>query len=132
MHICMQVKPGAITKLQQQLAERSASSGLSYSKIGENSGVHPSQVSRICRGDFKKLSQNVVQICSALGISIEGFIEAERADPAAARLINSVMSVWNRSKKDADRITRFLEQLGELRDVPRRQPPPPRQRAGKS
>jgi Na+-transporting NADH:ubiquinone oxidoreductase subunit NqrA len=116
MQICMKVKPGALVKLQQQLAERSAAPGVNYSKIGKSAGVHPSHVSRICRGDFKKLSQNVVQICSALGIAIEGFIEAEHADPAAARLIQGVLAVWDRSDADADRISRFLDQLRELRD----------------
>ena len=118
MHICMKVKAGAIAELQKQLAERSAAHGVTYSKIGKSAGVHPSQVSRICRGEFKTLSQNVVQICSALGISIEGFIEAERADPVVARLIQGILAVWKRSDADADRITRFLEQLRELRGLP--------------
>lgn len=113
----MEVKPEAIAELQKQLAERSAAPGITYSKIGKSAGVHPSQVSRICRGEFKTLSQNVVQICSALCIPIEGFINAESTDPNAARLISSLMAVWKRSKTDADRIARFLDQLRELRDA---------------
>lgn len=64
-----------------------------YSQVGEKLGVHASQVSRICRGEFRTLSQNVVRVCSTLSLSIAGFIDAERADPAAALLISGVMAV---------------------------------------
>ena len=116
MYICMRVNPDDIEKLRTQIALRTVSSSLNYSQIGEKSGVHPSQVSRICRGEFKTLSQNVVRICSTLGLSITGFIDAERADPAAARLISGVMAVWKGTEADAERIVAFLDQLGELRE----------------
>ncbi len=112
----MPVNPDALDKLRTEIALRKASSNLSYSEIGEKADVHASQVSRICRGDFKTLSQNVVRICRTLGISIEGFIDAESADPAVARLISGVMAVWKGTEADAERIVAFLDQLGELRE----------------
>jgi hypothetical protein len=112
----MNVNPEVIGKLRQELADRSSASGLSYSEIGKKAQVHASQVSRICRGEFKTLSQNVVRICSTLGLSIQGFVDAERDDPAAARLISSVMAVWKGTEADADRIAAFLDRLGELRE----------------
>ncbi len=116
MHICMSVNPDAIAKLRTDIALRKTSSDLSYSEIGEKAGVHASQVSRICRGEFKTLSQNVVRVCRTLGLSIEGFTDAERADPAVARLISGVMAVWKGTDADAERIVAFLDQLGELRE----------------
>jgi hypothetical protein len=112
----MPVNPEDIEKLRTEIALRTAESSLNYSQIAAKSGVHASHVSRICRGEFKTLSQNVVRVCSTLGFSIAGFIDAERADPAAARLISGVMAVWKGTEADAERIVAFLDQLGELRE----------------
>lgn len=111
----MKVKPDSLDALKRQLSERSQGGGLSYSEIGRKADVHPSQVSRICRGQFKSVSQNVVQICSALGLSIEGFVPKETSDPAAALLINGILGLWKGTPEDAQRITGLLDRLAELR-----------------
>lgn len=85
---------------------------MSYADIGRLSGVHSSQVSRICRGEFRTLSSNVMQICKALNVDETGRFEIA-ADQQ--RLEAGVIAVWDRTPQDARRILRFLRQLGELR-----------------
>jgi hypothetical protein len=112
----MKVKPIAIDRLKKQIAAKAAASPLSYTEIGHLSGVHASQVSRICRGVFETLSQNVVQVCSALEVDIDALIDPPQLDPIAARLTAGVLAVWDGTSGDARRIKRLLAQLKDFRD----------------
>lgn len=85
---------------------------MSYAEIGRVAGVHGSQVSRICRGEFRSLSSNVMQICKILHVDGAGEVEVA-ADQQ--RLEAGVIAVWDRTPQDARRILKFLRQLGELR-----------------
>ncbi|MBV5268591.1 MAG: helix-turn-helix transcriptional regulator [Afipia sp.] len=61
-----QQKNLALVKVELPKAVRNF--GKSYAEIGRIAGVHGSQVSRICKGEFETLSQNVVQVCKVLGL----------------------------------------------------------------
>src|SRR3546814_3595133 len=57
--------------LRGQIAKARADSSLSDAEIAQISRVHPSQVSRICRGSFRTISNNVVQICNVLEVPMQ-------------------------------------------------------------
>lgn len=120
MQICMKLSPETTRKLKVDIAAKHAECGLSYSEIGRISQVHTSQVSRICRGKFSTLSHNVVQVCKALGLPMETAAVTARGEDAYAReLTSKVLALWDRTPADAERLSRLLGQLAELRSVNR-------------
>ncbi len=116
MQICMKLDTVSSRNLKSDIREHLEVSGLNYSEIDVIARVHPSQVSRICRGEFKTLSHSVVQVCKALGVEIGTIKIDELADDALAqRLKRSVLEVWDQTPADAKRLVRFLHDLAELR-----------------
>ena len=102
--------------LKDRIGLAASRSSLTRTEIGATSGVHPSQVSRICRGQFKTISFNVVQVCKALGIEIERIsIPACVEDASWSKIEASVRRVWDRSPEGAERISRILTTIGELK-----------------
>lgn len=113
------MKPDKLSRedLANRLAAAVASSGLSYAEIGRKCGVDGSQVSRICRGDFKTLSNNVMQICTFLRIGVSTPTPAggfEELQAALSRL-------WNGTSEDAQRVAAVLDGLSALRGAERQQ-----------
>lgn len=115
----MKLNNSSRQKLAADLRSSAKTSGLSYAEIGKASQVHSSQVSRICRGNFKTLSHNVVEVCKALGLETEVVKLAEPPkDQNARKLARCVLKVWDKSPEDAKRIERFLRDLAQLRNPP--------------
>jgi hypothetical protein len=61
-----------------------------------------------------------VRICTVLGIDPATAEEADRLagsepDAAARRLQQRLLAAWDRTPADADRLSKFLGQLAELR-----------------
>ena len=100
-------------KLKDQLEKSVGEKGLTYSEIARRSKVHSSQVSRICRGDFKTLSANVVQVCKAVGVN--GYATLNEDGMLSKRLQRAVLGIWRKTPDDAARLIRFFEQLQTLR-----------------
>jgi transcriptional regulator with XRE-family HTH domain len=118
MQICMKLDALSSETLKARIRERGKNQ--SYSEIGEAAGVHPSQVSRICRGEFRTLSHNVVQVCKALGIEMQTVrLKTPVKEALTKRLERSVLDVWDQTPADAERLVRFLSYLAELRRPPR-------------
>jgi transcriptional regulator with XRE-family HTH domain len=116
------MKPGheAIERLVAAMRARREGLGMPVTEVARASGVHASQVSRILLGQFSTLSHSVVRICMVLGIDPATAEEAERPagsepDGAARRLQQRLLAAWDRTPADADRLSRFLGQLAELR-----------------
>ena len=113
-----------LVDLKRRIAEAVAESPLSRAEIGEFCCVHASQVSRICRGDFKTVSHNVVQVCKVLGVETETVkVKEPGQGQLAQRLASSLLGIWVRTPADAERLVRFLNNLADLRgpsksDVP--------------
>jgi hypothetical protein len=76
-----------------------------------SSGVHPSRLSRILKGNFRTMNPNVVQICNFLNVSLAGEISR---DPAA-RVSASALKLWDGSPEDADRLVSLFNQIAEVR-----------------
>lgn len=103
----------SIEKVRKSLRDAVAASGTSYAAISKLSGVDESQVSRICRGQFKRLSENVVQICIALGVPMKSPV-ALSGTGAEQRLQAEILRVWDGTEEGALRLVRFLRSLSNL------------------
>lgn len=107
----MKLKLKDIDSLAARIEEKRTVLGYSYSELARLSRVNQGQVSRICRGQFKTFSGNVMQICMLLGVSNDE--EKDQSD--SARIKDAVMSIWDGTAADADKITRLLSVVGEVK-----------------
>lgn len=104
-----------LAELKGRIADAVGRNALTRSEIGQLSSVHPSQVSRICRGDFRTISHNVVQVCTTLGLQIDRVTKpAAKEDAAWAKIEASARGVWDKSPEGAERIARILETIKQL------------------
>jgi transcriptional regulator with XRE-family HTH domain len=89
---------------------------MSFSEIAEATAIHPGQVSRICRGQFKTASASVMQICTFLGIPIDGLSSQPlEGDDYRHRLEQGIVGIWDGTSVDANRILRLLRLMEEFR-----------------
>lgn len=115
MQICMRSTPAELKALKRRIAKAAAKEGLSYAKIAGICGVHSSQVSRICRGEFRTISQNVLQVCSVLELSVPLATIGTPSDRGWRQVEASARRLWEASDRDSDRLTRLLEVIGAFR-----------------
>lgn len=104
-----------LSDLKAKIAEVQSQKGLSWAQLGRISSVHPSQVGRICSGQFKTFSHNVVQVCKALGVSVprlEPLIEDTAPEWAAAQ--SSMRRIWDETPEGAKTITKLLNAIADL------------------
>jgi hypothetical protein len=101
--------------LRTKIASAQESKGLSYAELGRISLVHPSQVSRICGGQFATFSHNVVQVCKALDIKVPQ-LEPKHAPmaPEWAQVISSMRKIWDDTPEGAQAISRMLDAIADL------------------
>lgn len=91
--------------------------GLSYAELGRISLVHPSQVGRICEGQFKTFSHNVVQVCKALDVKVPRLqpkLEPKIA-PEWAQAMSSMRKIWDDTPEGAQVISRMLDAIADLK-----------------
>jgi predicted XRE-type DNA-binding protein len=115
MQICMKIATEARENLAAKLKQSVEQQSVSFAEIARSTQIHPSQVSRICRGEFKTMSWNLVQICTFLGV--EGFATSspKRSEPARQRLERSVVALWDQTPADADRLIKLMRNLADIR-----------------
>ncbi len=80
MLICMKPSNKKIGALQKRISRARTERNLSYADLANMARVHASQVNRICSGDFKTFSHNVVQICKILKVKVPRLEEEEDMD----------------------------------------------------
>ena len=121
MQICMKLGQESSAALAEVLETQRKAAGLSYAALGRRAKVHPSQASRICRGEFSTLSGSVVQICSVLKIDPGSpkLRDAKQAKPAQEEQLvqaaaQSVLALWNGTPDGAKRVVRLLEAIAAL------------------
>ena len=115
MQICMKSTPVELKVLKSRIAKAATKEGLSYAKISKICGVHSSQVSRICRGEFRTISQNVLQVCSVLNLSVPLPIIDTQTDRGWRQVEASARRLWEASDRDSDRVAGLLEVIGAFR-----------------
>ena len=105
-----------IQNLKRRISAQYRARGINCRKIGQLTGVHPSQVWRICSGQFQTISSNVVQVCKELGVEVETVkgLEEER-DAFWSRLEGSLRNLWDQTPEGARRIEKILDSMAELR-----------------
>lgn len=102
--------------LREQIAKLRAASSLTDAEIAQISRVHPSQVSRICRGSFRTISNNVVQICKVLEVPMQALPDVSDGDSQSWRKLEaSVRKLWDNTPEGADQIVRVLNTIGAFR-----------------
>lgn len=99
-----------------RIADARAMSTLTDADLGRAADVHPSQVGRICRGEFRTFSNNVVQICTALGLAVRTVdLPKTAGDAAWSKLAASVLRAWDRTPQGADKLARIMEAVADIR-----------------
>lgn len=115
MLISMKSTRKQLDDLKVEIAKARNEKGLSSAEIGRISDVHPSQVWRICNGEFKTFSHNVVQVCKALDVSVPRLEPGTSdVDPEWAQALGSMRKLWDETPEGAKTIARMLEAIAEL------------------
>jgi transcriptional regulator with XRE-family HTH domain len=111
------MKPSSkqICDLQARISRARTKRNLSYADLAKVAHVHASQVSRICAGDFKTFSNNVVQICKALKVKVPRLEEEDNVDTEWAKAHASLRRIWDETPEGAATITRLLDAIADLR-----------------
>lgn len=90
-------------------------SELTKADLGRLANVHPSQVGRICTGEFKTISNNVVQICKILRVKVPKVAEEIEMDTEWAKANASLRRIWDNTPEGAAIIRRVLDAIADLR-----------------
>jgi hypothetical protein len=112
----MKLTAKAREELATHIERRQAELSISCAEIARRADVDPAQTSRICNGQFRTASANLVRICNILGVD-SPHLPAHIPDADAHRrmLEAGVLEIWDRTPQDARRILKLLRQLAELR-----------------
>jgi len=117
MQICMKLTSDARRKLAAEIQTRISESGVKQAEIALNTAVNIGQVSRICRGQFKTASHNLMQICNFLNVKFDDLGKPDDGVVHRKRLERSVLTIWDQTPEDAERIVRLLNQIAALRGM---------------
>jgi transcriptional regulator with XRE-family HTH domain len=100
---------------------------LSYAVLAERADVDPSQVSRICRGEFATFSDSVVRICTVLGVQVGDAVSTpsgaiagngpKKTNMSWEKLERSVRRAWDKTPKGADRLAKVIAAVGEVAKI---------------
>ena len=116
MLICMKPSSIQLQTVRDRIIEAYGAKRQTNAEIGRTARVHPSQVGRICAGDFKTFSHNVVQICKVLGVRVPRLEpRTSKADPAWTRAQSSMRKIWDETPEGAHAIARMLDAVAEIR-----------------
>lgn len=109
--------------VKHDLALKREASGLSNAEISRISGVHQSQVGRICGGQFKTFSFSVAQICNVLNVPLprtDASIAGE--DPSWVQVQSSMRNLWDKTPEGAKAITKMIDAVAKLAPRNRNKP----------
>jgi transcriptional regulator with XRE-family HTH domain len=110
----MKLSRAEIDDLRSHLRFALKKQRLTAAEIGRLAGVHPSQVGRVCRGEFRTMSHNVVEICRVLGLDPGGARPASKSDAAWAQVERNLRELWEESPDRARRMARLMEAMTRL------------------
>jgi len=114
MLICMKLGKAEIDDLRERLRLALEKQRLTVTEVGRLARVHPSQVGRICRGEFRTLSHNVMQVCRVLGLDPATAKPASKSDAAWALLERDLRELWEESPDRAKQLTRLMDAMARL------------------
>lgn len=104
-----------LSDVKQRLEQSRRLSELSNAEISRISGVHQSQVGRICAGQFKTFSFSVVQICKVLEVALpQANTPIVDADPSWAEVQLSIRKLWDETPEGAKAIAKMIDAVAKL------------------
>ena len=113
MQICMKLDQQSRKNLRDRIKARLSETGLKIIQIARAADIDPGQASRICRGDFRTMSNSVMQICNILEIDVTAHVRSE--DRLDGRLVARLIDLWDGTPEDSARLSQLLAQLAKLR-----------------
>ena len=102
-----------ISRLKKILAESSNSVEFDSREIAQKCGVHQSQISRILRGKFQRVSPNVLALCESMGIS-PPLRKPMRSASVPEVIQRAVYEIWDGSTDQAARIASLISIAGKV------------------
>ena len=93
----------------QRLAQRA-----STVQVASDTGIHQSQVSRLLRGQFHRISRNV-QVLLAYARQPGRAAAPRRAEAAKAAVIKAALRTWDATPEGAQALVRLLRSVQDLR-----------------
>lgn len=104
-----------VKKLARTLNTERERKGYSFKALSKRSGVDVAQVHRICTGNFKRLGQSVLQICSALNVDPPGAESIGSFDaPGANELVSELLASWDKTAEGAKNLSNLLAAVRNL------------------
>lgn len=88
-------------------------------QVAADTGIHQSQVSRLLRGQFHRLSRNVRRLL-AYGRQPGRTPAPRRAEAAKASVIKAALRTWDATPEGAQALVRLLRSVQDLRRAPSR------------
>jgi len=85
--------------------------GATQQEIAKQSGVHQSQVSRILRGEFKRLTRNVLKICKYANVAPS---RLTGKDPLSPELKKVLIRLLNGPPNKEKALLRLFKAIDEL------------------
>jgi predicted XRE-type DNA-binding protein len=83
-------------------------------RVAADTGIHQSQVSRLLRGQFHRLSRNV-QLLLAYAGNARLARAPRRAEAAKASVIRAALRTWDATPEGAQALVRLLRSVQDLR-----------------
>ena len=101
-----------VARARRALARLSAS--VSTVQVAADTGIHQSQVSRLLRGQFHRLSRNVQRLV-AYAAKPGRAPAPQRAVAAKASVIKAALRTWDATPEGAQALVRLLRSVQDLR-----------------
>jgi DNA-binding Xre family transcriptional regulator len=121
MQICMKLASASKRVLVAEIRSRMSARKLNASQLAQICTVDQSQISRVLAGDFKGVSQNIMQICMHLGIDPARPLRLTPADDAARqRITESALAIWDGTPESVDLLVSVLGGMAALQRGRRR------------
>ena len=115
MQISMKLNEKERERLAERISSRKDQLGYTDALLSRLSGVHASQISRICRADFRTVSSNVVQICNVLSLPIEPPDSEDRPGKADwTKIEDAVRRAWDQTPDGAKKLVRVMEAIAAM------------------
>ena len=114
MLICMKLSRAEIEQVTQRLRSALEKQRLTVTEVGRLARVHPSQVGRICRGEFRTMSYNVMEVCRVLGLDPASDKPATKGDTTWAMLERDLSELWEESPERARQLARAMDAMTKL------------------
>jgi len=89
-------------------------------RVAADTRIHQSQVSRLLRGQFKRVSSNVRKLVAYASTPQREPASAEPAPDAKAAVIRAALNTWDTTPEGARALVRLLRSVRAMREA---QPP---------